>query len=602
MNINSEKFATELAAELVKDSIKFAWSKVKGYFEDLDARTSIEFGMAYERYLENMQIKNEKIKTLIFRHVPKDLYSFYECIGVSYNGKNIDTSSVNNLIKAENRIIITGTGGIGKSILFKHLFLNSIKETSLIPILLELRSFNSLDIKEISLFDAVYNSLEDNGFRLDKKYFKFSMEKGGYIILLDGYDEVNRERYVKVTEEIKSVCNKYSDNKYIISSRPSDVFIGWNDFAEMTTQSLTKEQALSLIDKIEFDKTTKETFAKELEEKLYDKYSSFASNPLLLTIMLLTFDNHAAIPDKLNDFYDQAFTTLFNMHDATKDSFKRDIRTGLGCEDFKWVFSHLCFKSYFNGEYEFTEAKLHKYIKDAKERTNKNKFKIEDFQDDLLHSVCMLVKDGLNYRFSHRSFQEYFAAWYTCKLTDDQQRKFLLSWMKESHSFIYDSYLTMLFNMQSEKTNKIVFCPVLKQLKLEYEKCGGYTISLLNKVFNGVAASRVDRENEKKEIVLLPIIKNFYYYGAVLQASRLNEFAYNHEIRINSPVAKAIYESQKYNDISFEKASEIAGEEILLSELNWFHEYLLFCFSLIDRYADNNFSRKRNVASMLDEL
>ena len=229
----------------------------------------------------------------------------------------------------------------------------------------------------------------------------------------------------------------------------------------MTTLPLSKKQALSLIWKIEFDEDIKANFITELDKRLFGNYRSFASNPLLLTIMLLTFDSQASIPEKLNDFYEQAFATLFNMHDATKVAYVRDIRTGLGCEDFKLIFSHFCFKSYFNGEYEFTEAKLHKYIKEAKERTSKNKFKIEDFQDDLTYSVCMIIKEGLNYRFSHRSFQEYFAACYTCKLPDTTQKHILTSWIKESDFGYYsyyniESFFAMLFNMQREKVNGVI--------------------------------------------------------------------------------------------------------------------------------------------------
>jgi len=266
--INTEehtKIMTKVASELIKDSIKGAWEKVKGFFKDLDAKKSMEFGLAYERYLENTEMKHGKIKTLIYRRVPKDLYSFYECLGVLYNGKTIDTNSIGNLIRTENKILITGSGGVGKSTLFKHLYLNSIKETSLIPILIELRSVNSIDTKEISLFEMAYESLVDNGFVLEKKYFEYSMKRGGYIILLDGYDEVNRERADKVTLEIKNICSKYNDNKYIVSSRPTGNFIGWSDFAEMTTLVLTKSQALSLIEKIEFDEGIKKNFIKELE-------------------------------------------------------------------------------------------------------------------------------------------------------------------------------------------------------------------------------------------------------------------------------------------------------------------------------------------------
>ena len=92
--------------------------------------------------------------------------------------------------------------------------------------------------------------------------------------------------------------------------------MGWNQFEELYSNPLSKEQALSLIKKIEYDQNIKEKFYKELDEYLYDKYETFASNPLLLTIMLLTFESRVSIPDKLNDFFEQAFTTLFHTHDA----------------------------------------------------------------------------------------------------------------------------------------------------------------------------------------------------------------------------------------------------------------------------------------------
>lgn len=94
----------------------------------------------------------------------------------------------------------------------------------------------------------------------------------------------------------------------------------------------------------------------------------------------------------------------------------------------------------------------------------------------------MLVKEGGIYRFSHRSFQEYFAAWYTCKLVDDVQAKLLLNWIQESDSVLSDSYFTMLFDLQSEKVNKIILCPILKEIKKLYLQYG-FSIELLNILF-----------------------------------------------------------------------------------------------------------------------
>lgn len=611
--INNQEFLTGVATNIVEDSIKGAWDKIKKFFKDLDAKDSIRYKTAYERYLINTKQKNSKIKTIIYRRAPKELYSFYECIGVSYNGKTINTENINNLFGLGNKIIVTGTGGIGKSILFKHLFLNTIEETGLIPVLIELRSFNICDVREISIFDTIYKSLCDNGFDLSKEYFEYSMGEGGYIIFLDGYDEVNRDKAEKVTSEIKALAEKYNNNRYFLSSRPSEEFIGWNDFCEVETLKLNKKQALDLIKKIEFDEVAKETFYKELDNSLYEKYESFASNPLLLNIMLLTFQKHASIPERLNDFYEEAFVTLFNVHDATKDSYVRDIRSGLGCEDFKLIFSYICFKSYFNGEFQFSEARLRSYIQTAKQKFDRFNFSVEDFQEDLTQSVCMLIKEGVVYHFSHRSFQEYFAAWYTCKLVDDIQSKLLLNWIKESESIFSDSYFLMLFDLQSEKVNKIILCPILKEIQKLYTQYG-YSLEFLNNLFEGLRFNR-RRTSEKKDIYSTSLtIKNKYLCYGLMLNNKLNKFPYGNS---DNDAEKAVYEKVKIyfisnnkldnNDIrlkefSFNDILLVLSEEELLNHLQWFQCQVEFALQILEKYDDSNVNRKKRVSTILEEL
>lgn len=608
--INQQDVLTNVTTNLLEDSIKYAWDKVKCFFKDLDAKDSIRYKTAYETYLANTRRKNSQIKTIIYRRAPKDLYSFYECIGVKYNGNNISTEKISNLFPIGDKIIVTGTGGVGKSILFKHLFLNTIEKTTYIPVLLELRSFNIFDIKEISLFESIYKNLCDNGFELSKEYFEFSMREGAYIIFFDGYDEVNKDKAEKITSEIKSLAEKYNKNKYFLSSRPSEEFIGWNDYCEVETLKLSKKQALSLVRKIEFDENVKNTFCKELEEHLYEKYESFASNPLLLNIMLLTFQKHAVIPERLNDFYEEAFVTLFNAHDATKDAYVRDIRSGLGCEDFKYVFSYLCFKSYFNGEFEFSEGKLIEYLSQAKGKLNRINFMVEDFLEDLTQSVCMLVKEGLIYRFSHRSFQEYFAAWYTCKLTDDIQSKLLLSWIKESDSVLSDSYFMMLYDLQSDKVNKIILCPIIKEVKNNYTTYG-FTVEFLRMMFSGVSVTkRILRKEEKYSMSLT--IKDYYVCRGLMLNNKLNNFPYDegyqeHERNLYEKIVEFYKDNpadagKNRYEFEFDEILKIVEEKDLLYALEWLEKQVLYAISILEKYEDSSVKRKKRVSSILDEL
>lgn len=602
------KMAADVATTVTKGVLSSGWNKVKGFFKDLGAEAAIQYGKAYEEYLANTTNKNRKVKTLIYRRIPKELYSFYVCIGIDYEGETIDMSYVTNLTAVSGKIVVTGTGGSGKSMMLRHLFLNTAETTNYIPVLIELRKFNAMETKDISLFQAVYQSLRENGFELEEKYFESSMREGAYVILLDGFDEVNRDKADRVTKEIKSLSDQYRDNKFIISSRPSDSFIGWNDFSEMTALPLSKKQALELIGKIEFDQAVKTTFYNALEESLFDRYKSFASNPLLLTIMLLTFNNHASIPEKLNDFYEEAFSTLFNMHDATKDCYVRDIRTDLGCEDFKTVFSYICFKSYFAGDFEFSEILLRDYIQQAKDKFPSLRFSVDDFQDDLILSVCMLIKDGLNYRFAHRSFQEYFAAWYTCKLTDDTQARLLTTWMGESGDARQDEYLPMLFNLQPEKVNKILFCPGIIKIKALYESMG-FSCELLKRLFKGIRLKRKSERGGALHYYTFLIIQDEYLCNIMIMTGRLNHYVYKDQQKLQvddfvqrvKNAAKAMGKRYKI-EWSIDELLQLVTEEELLKSVEWFDIRYRFCLDILEKNTTHNISRKKKVSTILDEL
>ena len=73
---------------------------------------------------------------------------------------------------------------------------------------------------------------------------------------------------------------------------------------------------------------------------------------------------------------------------------------------------------------------------------------LEYHPDDLQNqNLCMLVKDGLEYKFVHRSFQEYFAAMYTKLLSDDEQKKLLPAFIKKLPSIVSYEYFPILIKL-----------------------------------------------------------------------------------------------------------------------------------------------------------
>ena len=508
-SIDSNKITVGIISELAKNVASFVIQKIKKNYKDFNSKNDIDYKNAFEKYLKESNKHISKSKTVLYGRTPHNLYSFFECMNIkSAKNKIIDTSNVNNVLSIGNKIIITGTGGIGKSMLMRHCFLNTIINTNYIPVLVELRGLNEFEINDIHLEDYIYKALNIFGFKLEEEYFQYSLDTVCYVILLDGYDEVKNAISQKVTNEIIDFSNRYPNNHLILSSRPLDEFIGWSDFIEYSAIPLNKHQALSLISKLDYDAELKKKFCTQLDKELYQKYKSFASNPLLLTIMLMTFESRVSIPDNRVDFYEQAFSTLFHRHDAMKKGrFKREIASKLSYEDFKKVFSYFCFRSFFKNQYEFSEQSVLENISKAKEKYPINIFESKNYLNDLTKAVCVLIHEGLNYRFTHRSFQEYFAVLYTIQLNDDEQKKFISSWLKSIDGRLTTDFLNILCDLQPERFLKNILYDAIYELYNMYTGHGKSNSWFIEYMCSAIFI--FDNEN-MKDYVLISTNESYY--------------------------------------------------------------------------------------------
>ena len=606
-NLDVNKISAEVITDLAKTTAQTLYQKVRDYVTDIQKKEEIDFGYAYENYLKYAKTTHEKMKTLLYRHAAKDIYSFYECVGLNRNEDIIDTADINNVLEIGNKIIVTGTGGSGKSVMMKHFFLNILETTHYVPVLIELRGLNEYDEKGINLEEYIYEVMGTLKFKIERKYFEYSLETGCYVILLDGFDEVKNEISNSVTNQIVAMSKKYPENHYILSSRPLEEFMGWNQFEELHAMPLSKEQALSLINKIEYDQIIKDKFYKELDEYLYEKYETFASNPLLLTIMLLTFESRASIPDKLNDFFEQAFTTLFHTHDATKGGYKRDIRSKLGYEDFKAVFSYFCFKSFFNSDYKFSENKALEYIGAAKQkRIIDTYFNSMDYLKDLTNSVCMLIHEGLEFRFSHRSFQEYFAALYTVQLSDSQQKRFLKLWLQDNSYRSTSNYLDMLYELQPLRFVKNIISPAIRELQEKFKKNNESEEWLIGYLYEDVGIRKYTNGEKRCAVT----IKNFYYHDMIIRACSISELYNNskqermqrNKVREEKLIKILEEEYHASKPVRFEDIIRRGYTKEMLEALYWVIERYKFAVNYVDMVDKDPLAKKKRLSSMLEEL
>ncbi len=430
--------------------------------EKIVDNTNILTKAAYKKYLTNAYKYYNSIKTIATGSQPRSIIGYdniYIQPNLLYNGKKIiTTKTISNLIDAigGKHILIIGSGGMGKSMLMRYLFLNTINKANYIPVLIELRKINKQPTNERLIETLICDSLNNFGAKLSVEQLEFSLEKTKYLFLLDGLDEVPEIIMAGVVEAIQCFSGKYPEHCYIITSRrlKNQVIHHFQTFKTLETCPLTNEQACTLIRKIpesnDLDLQERAvSFCQQLNYELFETHYSFASNPLLLTMMFLTFIDNNSIPNHEAEFYENAYVALYNRHDVVnKVNYIREFKSNnLSRTDFKSLFSRFCFCSYLNNQYEFTVSDIIKQFEESIEKLHLNVNAL-DYLSDIVQIVCLIVEDGRDYRFVHRSFQTYFAACYTKELTDASQKEIYAKYYMD---FAKTQYFSLIYQIDKNR-------------------------------------------------------------------------------------------------------------------------------------------------------
>lgn len=430
-----------LISEVIKQFTLPIYNGLKKITKDAHNRIQVSFDLCFSEYLERNYERYSKTKTLLYREVPVNIKDFYVRTDLIINSKIVDEKKFINEIKKNKRLIILGSAGCGKSTFCKSIFIELIEQpVGIFPIFIELRHLNNSSDK--SIYNFILNSMTAISSSFKKEQLDYALKLGKVLVILDGFDEVNSEDRENIEKEILYLSNNYHGVKILLSSRFDNRFSSWEEFYQYGILELDKNKALTLVHKLDYDRQVKNSFLTELDKKLYESHSSFASNPLLLTMMLLTYEQIAEIPNKIHLFYEQAFLTLFNKHDSLKSMYKRKSFSQLPLDDFKRCLEAFCILSYSGRSYSFSENEINKYLDNSINisgvATNSN-----DFLNDLLDSVCILQRDGLGFNFTHRSFQEYFSAQFLVNIIsankyDLFERVFNISSQDNVISMVYD--------------------------------------------------------------------------------------------------------------------------------------------------------------------
>ena len=476
--------------------------------------------------------RNSQSKTIIYRAAPQKLSEFYQPLyikkvnywGYSLGGQQrIPTDSIEELLtvhlkeqhKNQRSITILGSAGSGKSTLIKYLFVNCIETNFKIPIKVELRYLNDYD-------GTLIDYIKEKVFKINKlaqhdRIIERLMSSGDFIYFLDGYDEIGSSKKAAITKNIDELTKLYNKNYYILTSRPFSMVESLPMFHHYEVCELSDEEVDQFIRKqipeTESEIASKMIYAIRTTNNI--AYRSFLSNPLLLSMFILTFQTYSNIPQRISEFYGQVFDTLYSTHDSvSKLAFERERQSGLIKEQFIEVLKMFSFISFFKEKFVFSNVYLTNELSYVKEKKHID-FDIEKLISDLQIAICILNKEGTEYLFPHRSLQEYFAALYVASLGDNNK--------EQIYSKIYTGIMTDdSVNTTQSREN---FYNILSELDSKYVT-RHIVIPFLEKLRDLKISTNI---TYKESITLFYKFQTFYSgFRFILNRSEINSISNNH--------------------------------------------------------------------------
>lgn len=433
-------------------------ASVKGFVREWMAAGAVD---RIEQTIEDL----ERIRTIVSRQV-STLSEIYYPAKLIYEKKLIVADCVKNISSSKN-ILITGTAGQGKSVLLRYLAVQELRQGKRVPLFMELRR-----IDKATDFDSLLKlQLNIDRATSQDELLSHLLNRGNLTLFLDGFDEVPREFAMGVRDKLFALISKYKTLQVVISSRPGALCAHLQDlpnlgFAEVA--ELGAGDFKPFLKKIGTEEVVLDRLILAIENSS-THVKQLLKTPLMLTLLVLTCGGKQHIPDTLPEFYDSLFRVLAIMHDETKPGYVREMATKLTYSELEQLFE--CFSFVTREKFDKTSlnpSQFDESVSAAISYTNKN-CTPEGFKTDVSETVCLMVREGVDTTFIHKSIQEYYTARFIKSLPDDETSKGIYDLITETRLITWGAEIKFLEQIDSVRY-KLFFRK--KQVENFLNSCG----------------------------------------------------------------------------------------------------------------------------------
>ncbi len=414
---------------------------------------------------ENADIKNEKLIYLEYcknklneniSYLTEGINRFLKCDNDLYNICSLMNLTLEDSKKIEykdilkeNKALILGSVGIGKTYLLKLIELEILnkyakEEKNTIPIIINAKGWQK---NYFSIEEAIYNALKYNVSYITIDSIREKVINGEYILLIDGIDEIKKERKSFINEIIN--LSKGINTKIICTCRNNNYFGELDEYLKKyILEELTDEQI-------------KEYIEKNIGEyEYYRIYSSdnkqikeLMKNPLLLSMIIFVYkNNNKEIPKNKAILYKVFLEHLIDLRPKNKNveikldtKKRRNIIQDYACCDFNSVTD--------------MGTIIDKYV---------GTLTRDEIEEEIL-DTGIIIKNEYEFDFYHYSFKEYFIAEYIYRQDNKNIYEFINKNIKDKN--FYEIIIFLVGMCKDEEKQKIIFNELEKENIELLSKC-----------------------------------------------------------------------------------------------------------------------------------
>lgn len=370
----------------------------------------------------------------------------------------------------EDHLLIEGIAGQGKSIFLRFLCAQELMRGQYIPLFIELRRIDGTH----SLEDRIFTTFKTLGLTVDEELFDALAESGRIVLLLDAFDEVPEELKSSVLTEIEDLAATREKLRVIVTSRPHQSVRASSYFTVVELDNLREMEYASVLRKLASGEEWAESLVNHIEQQA-THIKELLCTPLMVTLLVLLYKSFQKLPARLSEFYDALFHTLLQRHDGTKPGFTRPRRCELDDNEYRYVFEALCILAKRNERQSLSTKEIQQIAKEAIKLCDFS-VKPSAYVDDIVKITSLILREGDEHRFIHKTVQEYYTASFVQRKPEPWSSEFYGKIVESDAALGWWQELEFLSDIDSYRYSKYFLLPSIlafldispRQLQEEY--------------------------------------------------------------------------------------------------------------------------------------